>query len=316
MIIVPKYKDILVRPPTVRCGVGGEFRVIRYNCMGQVNYDSGWLDNMIVNQGLGLQTTEANWNNYTYIGSDATAVTATDTTMGSLLAYSATLQGSPTRTGAGASPWWVASERTHRFAAGVGTGTVREIGVGEDTAATKMVSRIVIPTPVSKAADQVLDVIWRHKLYPPLGDVTGTVTIDGAVYDTTVRGLYYDYVGSGTQTLGQFGPNTASGSNQGVADGNLGALDDTTPLGTTANSAESRTWLTGGVTGTTGYREWDVLFGLNYGNLGAGIRTAWTRTNTSQYFQCQFDRQSDGARVDKDDTKIWTPRWRLEWVRH
>ena len=121
MIIVPKYKDIYVSEPIVApaFGIGGEFRIKRYNSMGQLNYDSGWHKNLIVNNGLVICTSGSNWNNFFYIGSNATAAVVTDTTLGTFLAASAVVQGGDVVVHGIAPDYEFSATRTRRFNAKV-----------------------------------------------------------------------------------------------------------------------------------------------------------------------------------------------------
>lgn len=80
-----------------------------------------------------------------------------------------------------------------RFAAGTGTGTVREVGIGWATGGGSLFSRALVldgsgaPTEISKASDEVLDVEYVFRYYPPMDDVTGTITISGTDYTYTIR---------------------------------------------------------------------------------------------------------------------------------
>jgi hypothetical protein len=316
-IYIPKRKEVLVAVPAVRHGVGGEFRLVLRNCMGGIAHDTGWFKNLIPDQGLAnLTASNAAFSRF-YIGSGSTAPANGDTQMQTLLAASTTAQGSDVNTYGVAPNYQRTTLKTKRFAAGVGTGTVREVGCGNNaTSIAGLTVRQLVSPAIVKGASQVLDVSYRFTLWPSLADVVGSVTIEGVSYDTITRSLDLD-VPSG-DTMGQFGFSTASGGYNGVADGNLGSLTASTPLGSVINDVESLTWLSGGQTAGVGYREGDAKFGLNNGNLVGGVRTTWSIFSPLNIkMQCQFNLASDGVgKVLKDGTKEWTPRWRIEWVRH
>jgi len=319
-IYVPKHKDkeIVVPITATRSGVGGEFRLVLRDCMGGIDYDSGWFGNLVCDQGLGLMTTANGWSSRMYIGSGSTAPANNNTQMETLLAIGTTQQGPTVGVNGVAPNWECSSMNTNRFAAGVGTGTVREVGLGSnDSSVGGLVARQLVSPSIVKGATQVLDVSYRFKIWPVLSTLAGTVTIDGSVYDTLVKGCYYDYPAPAGRCFSQFGPmGLLEPFAWGTADGNLAALDADFPLGSVNFGAESITWLSGGQSGGVGYREFDVKFGLNNANLVGGSRCCWAMTKTYHRIQCQFNKQSDSSKVLKDATKEWTPRFRIEWVRH
>lgn len=85
--------------------------------------------------------------------------------------------------------------RIHRFAAGVGTGNIAEVGIAWATGGGSLFSRALVldlagaPTVIAKAADEVLDVEYIFRVYAPMSDVTGTVTISGTDYDYVIRAV-------------------------------------------------------------------------------------------------------------------------------
>lgn len=313
-IWVPKYRDILVPIPPVRFGVGGEFRCVLYNENGGIARDTGWFHNLITNSGLGLMTTSNAWHTRFYISSSAGAPVVGETAVPGFLAYSVTGQGADVTSNSGAPNYIISTTKTMRFIAGVGTGTVNSVAIGADNAGTQEVARQIVTPAIVKGASQVLDVSYKFSIWPVLTDLAGVVNVDGADYNTIVRGLDLDQGSAGAYQ--QMGLTTASGSYTGVSSNNLGTLTATDPGGTTATGIETNTWLTGGVSGTVGYRETDQLFGLNFGNIAGGIRTNWATTLHIIRMQCQWNKVSDSSKIQKDNTKIWTPRWRLEWIRH
>jgi len=314
LIYIPKYKESLVIVPPYRHGVSGEFRCVLYNEMGGIAHDTGWFGNTIGNQGLGLMTSQDAWNNYFYIGSGSAAPAASDTQMSTFTAASYTVQGLPVEDNGVAPNWEFSTMKTKRFAAGVGTSTIREVGVGyNDTSILGLVARQLVSPAIVKGASQVLDVSYRFKIWPSIVDVASVTSIDGADYNVITRGLGYD---RGDSALTRFVPYGVGSTSQGVTDGNLAALSAIFPLGTLLIGAESVTWLSGGVTGTTGYREFETKFGLNQGNIAGGPRCCFQETKLGLKVQSQFNKVSDGSKVPKDGTKEWTPQWRMEWVRH
>jgi hypothetical protein len=261
---------------------------------------------------MGLLTTSTLAFSRFYIGSGSAAPTDSNTQMETLLAVTQTAQGADIGVNGVAPNYEVSTTKTKRFIAGVGTGTVREVGCGiNDTSVAGLTVRQLVSPAIVKGATQVLDLIWRFTLWPPLGDLAGTVTIDGILYDTIVRGCNYAYSAPAQRCMDQFGPASIAGSNHGSASDVLGALNAAIPTGTLTSGGESITWLAGGQFPGVGYREYDFKLGLNQGNLVGGTKTIWSQTNQYHKIQCQFS-----SKVPKDATKEWTPRFRIEWSRH
>lgn len=80
--------------------------------------------------------------------------------------------------------------RTYRFAQGVATGNLSEVGIGWDAG---LFSRALIkdnngdPTTITVLADETLDVIYELRAYAPVADSTFNVTVAGTARTFTVR---------------------------------------------------------------------------------------------------------------------------------
>lgn len=312
-----KYRDVygeLGHPGAgnEHTGLGGEFRLVKYNSMGQMNYDSGWFGNLITNNGLSLCTTwGTSWANVHYIGSGSTAPAFTDTQMESFLAYSQVPQGSPVKVWNSSSPYELHETQTRRFDAGVGTGTVREVGAGQNTAGTNMFAHAAVSPAIVKASDEVLDVSYRLKIWPRISDVGGTVVIDGITYDTVNRALLLNAIMS---PFDRYYHDGSFPSYHYTYDGLLGALTANAPLGAPSPDIQGAVVTAG--SGGSGFRNYTVDYGLNEGNAPLGVRTAKTRVATDLHWQTQFTAQGTGLRIPKNATKIMTLVYQYTWARH
>lgn len=321
MILIPKYRDLIVDlggHPGEKASIKGEYRIERYDCMGNKNYDSGWVKNLITNEGLTRRTTDSGWSGYFYIGSGSTAPANTDTAMAAFLAASNTVQGSSTQQNPPVAPnyekW---NQTTRRFNAGVGTGTIREVGIGSNTSGGELFSRQLVSPALTKASDEVVDLTWRVTQYPSLIDSAGTVVIDTITYDYILRPIKVHqsiYSSSGSV----FDQVVASNFNQ-VSDAGLVAITASGLAGTTGTSPQN---LSSNGAGGLGYRNFSYKYGLDYGNLANGIRTINVgRSGPGTQIQIQFIAQSatptpSGTAIPKDNTKELTINWRADWVRH
>lgn len=127
------------------------------------------------------------------IGTSSAAVVATQSALSSWLASSDTLQGATTNTYVAGPPDYIQRVKTFRFAAGVGTGNLAEVGVGWGSSGSTLFSRALFldgvgsPIVIPKTSIDILDISYVLRVYPMATDVTGSVTISGTSYDYTIR---------------------------------------------------------------------------------------------------------------------------------
>lgn len=306
---------------TLNTKVGGEVKYTLYDQDENGNltlvHETDWDSQVIVDTGLGNPTLWSNWYSYFTIGSDGTAATVADTSIGNLLFNKQS--GTNTRGPAGVPPDYAQYEiRTVRFEVGEGTGTVREFTVGRNNSGTSIWCRHVVSPEIVKAANQVLDVAYRLTIWPNVNDVNGTVTIDGVVYDTIVRMLNVD---SGSiSVFGQWGGSFTS-SQYNNFDGDLGLITDFSPQGDggVVDYSGTITWGGGGIldAGVSGYRDSTINYDLDYGNAPLGVRTTKLIIQPHAFnAQVQFNAQGTNARIPKDNTKVMAFTWRQTWSRH
>ena len=305
-------------------GMSGEFKFTLYDQDEGGNLtvvdERDWSDNVIVDNGLITPTTSSSWHTHFTLGSDGTAATTSDTSIGSFLGNSATTQGPTIDVNAGAPNYEFNETITTRFIVGIETGTIREVVVGENNTGTNIFCRHVISPEITKAANQVLDVSYRLTLWPNLIDINSTATIEGIGYTTITRGL--EYAKAFGSVFTQWGPDTWYVLWY-VYDGDLGLITDNVPQGNQSTTTVYGEWGGGGslVAGVSGYRDMWVKYGLNDGNLVAGIRTAMCGTKWSRKFQTQFNADGTGGStlddpIPKDETKELTINYRQTWTRH
>lgn len=335
MLILPKYRDIVLSlnncwnaqghtVPNMQHSMMGEYRLIRYNSMGQVNYDTGWVRNLITDYGLTAKTLDGGFASYFYIGSGTTPPQVTDTAMDSFLGYSSLSQGSTERNTNPVAPFYeMWNQKAMRFAAGVGTGTINEVGIGSNTVGGELFARQLVVPGVPKAADEVVDVIWRITMFPDLTEKTGTVVDDGITFDWTLRPLgvttHSDFAG----TFGRIG--TMIYIVGMVSDNDLVPITNSA-LGTVGTNnvnydyGESGNGYWDSSTGSV-YRVFGYRWQLNNANLVNGIKTFRIgHSGPDMYYQVRMVAQSDtGAgnpqNINKDETKELTIYHRADWAR-
>lgn len=325
MILLPKYGQREIELAGSRCSLQGEYRIKRYDCMGKLNLDTGWRNNLITDLGMtqkgysGL-VVGGGWLNYMYLGSSAAAPLVTDTTMGAFLASSNSAIGSNVINSVPVSPnyeQWIITAR--RFSPGVGTSpNIREVGFGRDSSGLAVCLKQIVSPSISKAADETLDVYWRITQYPNMTDRNSSIVIDGITYNTKMRPLSVAFNPDTSGALGQIA--AASYVFMSVSDQPL-VTKTNTSLANIKDGGKSGdvSWNS---SGGFGYQILGYKCQLASCNLANGIRTMkLTYINPITDTQIEFTAQTPTTAanplcIPKDATKELTFYWRIDWVRH
>lgn len=160
---------------------------------GSRTVEADWFPNLILDQGLNQMATTPTYLAACQVGSGSTAPAEGQVALVSRVAGTTTVPSSVDAVSPSA-PYYCAVTRTYRFAEGVATGNLAEVGVGAAATGTTLFSRSLIkdsggnPTTITILADESLDVIYQLRYYAPATDVTGTVVATGNIGGT------YDYI--------------------------------------------------------------------------------------------------------------------------
>ena len=321
MILLPKYRDIILPNRLVKIGIGfsGEVRTFLYDLNMNLQCDSGWSPNLIVDIGLDKIWESGNSFLNSAIGSGNTPATNGDTTIETLLGTVDNSFGvdNGLKVAASSPNWEYSKIISKRYPAGIGTGTIRETTMGYGASGTNIFSRIILPSPIVKSSIQILDVLWRITVWPDLTDHISTAVFKGITYDTITR---VRNVGSfnGDDAGGQF-KIVDSGTATWVAwDGAIGPITGS-PAGTkdnggTGDGFTSETYVNGNF-----YRDIRYFAGLEDWVLNSNIRClsgAFTLLDIQTQFTEAAGEPNPGNPVPKDNTEIMDFGWRYTWGRH
>jgi hypothetical protein len=317
MHIIQPNREILM-PIGLRFGMKGFMRwQLRNKFSGKIRYDTGFFPNQILTAGRNNMYTQANWLTHCHVGTSSTPPTAGDTQLGGFVVSTSTIVSTTDGT-QGAAPYFGWKRKTFRFAVGAGHGgnNLSEAGVGWAGSGSTLVSRALIidpitqlPTTITPLTDEILDITYEMRYYPPLIDASNSVTLDGVNYDTLTRAsivtseVWSDNIGS---RIGY-----RSGPNYWAAyDGSIGSIT-TAPSGTLAD-------ISGGSLANEAYinNSYEIVMVATCGpggwNLGSGIRclTLWT---TAGSYQTQFTSNPGGTTIPKDTNYQMIMKWTLGW---
>lgn len=265
-----------------------------------------WFDNLITDNGLELFGSSDTYLSYCQVGSGSTAPANGDTALVSRIAGSNTKNA--TASGAQASaPYFGWRRNTYRFAEGVATGNIAEVGVGA-AAAGNLFSRALIldgggsPTVITVLSDEVLDVTYELRCYAPTADWTNTVTISGVDYAMVGRA-------SMVTSAAYWGVDVQGASNiaSGIAvyNGAIGAVISSPSGSSTSSSTVTNASYSAG----TLRKDATVGWALGAGNLAGGI-SAIRLTFGAGAFQFGIT-----PAIPKDSSTVLDLTFRNSWAR-
>lgn len=284
-----------------------------------------WFPNLITEGGLERIADQPDFISYCQVGSGSTTPNINDSALSSWVAGTTSIVASSANVAA-SSPYYVYARKTYRFAEGVATGNLTEVGAAW-LSENGLFSRALIldefgdPTTITILSNETLDVVYELRMYPKVTDDVGTVTLTGSkggIYNWIFRPAYvttynyssfYGYAIFPSWTVGSMGalksstdPSAPANTQQAAAvfAGEIGAITSG-PIGA------SFVITTSGTTGSRvaaaydpGSRErvFTVAFPIGAANLTGGIRSLMLAMGGAVY-QIRFGRQSDDATIDK-----------------
>lgn len=325
----------------LKFGLGGRYKMVAHKVKdGKIvssRVAAEWFDNLITDTGMeSLGAGAAYMHAYgCVVGTGNTPPTNSDTLLVTPLAVTTSVQvGDANTKQTTTTPYYVASKITYRFGTGVAAGNLTEVGLcngsSSPTTSTPLFSRALIvdgtgtPTTITILSDEILDVTYEFRVYPPNGsvDVTGTfsMTIDGTPtsFGYTLRAAYMSglsktygpwYVNLRTgQRISATGYNGNYNVLGGVSDVGALASVDSAP-GTGTNSASWDSWSTAAYTANNRYVDCTYNLSVNAGNFT--WNTLWFSVAPLAAFQMLLN-----TPVAKVNTKSFYITIRVAWARY
>ena len=286
--------------------LGGKYKLVITKPDGSTT-ETGFMDNLVLNQGLDLYGEYGISCNlfYCQVGTGNTPVNASQTTLTTYLANvgggrnSYVNNGSPT--------WSNSTTNLYIFAQGAVVGNIAEIGVSTAPTAGLFSRALIVddsgnPTTITLTSIDQLTVYYVITQVSTLTDVTGSVTLGGTSYPYTIRpynvasNILFPYyitpysvsISDGTATLQ---PITATGPNGIGCSGGVGTLTQ----GTYTPGTYSITWSHVMAPAT-------ALCG------NGGIGAIYYNVFNPGYIQVVFS-----APIPKTNTQTLTLNWSVSW---
>lgn len=269
-----------------------------------------WFPNLITDQGLNYFGNTSGWLEYCQVGSGSNTPNALDTALQSRIAGTGTSAGVTTGVQSTA-PYFSWRRGVYRFAEGVAAGNISEVGVGVANVGGLFSRALVLdgggsPTTITVLSDEVLDVAYEFRAYPPTVDGSGSFDLDGITYDFVSRAAN---VTSSSTTSG-WGQTSGSGNTAALAtafvfNGSIGSITSA-PGGTSSEASSiSNIGYSPGSFTRDGVATWD----LSRGNLSGGITAARISQGIGT-FQFSFT-----PAIPKNSSRVLSLTFRRVWGR-
>lgn len=299
---------------TLKPTAAGYFKLRTFRVVDGVEVttqETDWFHNIITDGGLEElgAVNSVNVLAQCQVGTGSTTPSAGDTALVSRVASVAS-SGS-TNTAQASAPYYGSKTTTYRFGAGAAAGNIAELGISSvaDNSRSLFSRALVLdglgdPTTITVLSDEFLDVTYELRLYPPLTDVTGTVTLDGNDYDYTARAAEVTSATRWGLNIGSM-VGAVGGAALDTRTGSIGAITSS-PSGATLSGSPTLTNLS--YSATSLERNMEGEWGLDdcNGTIGAiAVRT------TAGEYQIGF---SPG--IPKTSTQVLTFVFVVSWARH
>lgn len=173
--------------------LAGRAKLIAIDASGQERIVKDWFDNLILDQGLDRLGVPQNTAQYCQVGTGTTPPQVSDTGLAQYLTGTeATVN---FQSGANQiAPYYGWRRTTWQFQQGQVVGNISEIGFGWEISGDTLFSRLLVtdesgnPSFVNITADEILQVVYELRAYPPTNDFGPYITnINGNNYSFLLR---------------------------------------------------------------------------------------------------------------------------------
>ena len=314
-----KTEPIEIKGPHMR--LAGQFRFM-LNQGTPREQDSGWVDNMVLDQGLNYLGNDYVSDNVLWlsVGTGTNLAAASDTALQSFTA-STNNRTSVSSGNLGASTYAGQFVFSWTFAQGAVVGNMAEVGVGRATGGGSLFSRARIvdgggsATTLTVTSLDQLTVYYKLTCTPDLTDLTSSVVISGTTYNFTARlanaSQYFTNASFELTSETDWGSLTSGSSFTSYpSTSTIGAITST-PSGTATNATNTSTRAKATYTNGNFYRDTTITVVPADCNSAGGIGAIKLLFGNS-WGQWQY---VFTAPIPKDNTKTLTLVVRASWSR-
>lgn len=316
------------KEPSIGMTLYGEFRCVVTDSLGDIQQDTGYQKNLILDQGLDFfgGGKGSSFNGYCAVGSGNSAPTTDQTSLDAFIAITsgATSTNSYAYTDNGDNLYRVWEQKQYRFT-GLNNVNISEVGLasqGSSSVNTYLTTRALIkdglgaPTSISIKTGETLDIYYKVHKVINIQDVPYVISIlDGnggtVPYNVTARPVN---IGGGTQASLAFSAvgisTTGEYSGSVVASGELTSNKSVYPSGVLSKTYQSV--VTSPYIKGSYKRGFSLELGLNEGN--GNIRT-FAVTASSGAYQLRYGSVEDDSPIVKTPKDIASFPFEVSWGR-
>lgn len=173
----------------------GKYKVTLNKKGAKPHYDSGWFNNLVLDQGLDAIGLGREYIlQYCSVGSSSVVPQANDTSLGNRVGNPVVYDNTKTVHTVGTyTPYYGKVNLTYPFAEGAIIGNISEIGIGWGLNSTDLFSRSLIkddqgnPVTISILEDDILTIQYEFRIYVPTEDTVGNIIIGSQATQFTAR---------------------------------------------------------------------------------------------------------------------------------
>lgn len=320
-----------------KIGLKGDYHIIKRKVCSDEIIAEYKFENMILNNGLDVFGKQLGGGNggsgvYLVVGSATSDPEESQSAMSNVVGATSNM----IATGRGAQnlstvPYYVSDFITYRLDAGVATGNLSQVGIGNAANGADLFSLARIkdsagdPITITKLADEVLDIKYTLQIYCP-DDTTGTVTIGGDDYNFVGRAAHF----GDWQLIGYLNYGFDRYRIRPFLEGRYGSSMEyyAYPAGRAIGASVFVSPNTANVEGFSGIsqtsyvvgsyiKQFKLLANLTSANCAGGVQLVsfpFLYTTFAGY-QFEFKRTTDNAAIPKDGTKVMSIDFQLSWGR-
>lgn len=281
-----------------------------------------WFGNTQLTSGRN-EMADRSWFTDCQVGTDNTPAAAGQTGLLGFIAGTDDIEETITAA-EGSAPFFGYKRKRFRYgsSSGIANENLNEVGIGWDkidgpylTNRALIVDITGTPVTVTPLTGEIMDVWVEVRYYPPLSDSTGTVTLDGVIYNYICRAAAVTSKAAWADDIGlAIASKSSDPSHWSAYDGDIGTIEQY-PDGLATDSATSNDY-------TNAYQNnsYEIDFGMSSGPTGWNVLTGLLMRSlqfltTAGHYQIQFDSQSNpGYGIPKTDQKILTLEFTLGWA--
>lgn len=283
----------------------GYYKIEAVKADGTRRILADWFPNLILDAGLDRMGANSDYLNFCQVGSGSTAPAPSQTSLVARIAGTNSNL-ADTATNSGGDPYFARRTITYRFAQGVATGVLSEVGVGWVTTGS-LYSRALIldalgnPTTITVLSDESLDVTYELRMYAWTVESAGAISLKGVSHDTVQKSASASLWGLGATSL-----NAGDTRSVNAYTGAVSALISGSPSGTSIGTADLSP---AAYTPGSYFRVINITAGLGQFNNASGIGAILVRTGWG-YWQIGFT-----PNIMKTSSDILTLQVRHSWGR-